>query len=322
MTVSKHLSYESCGICCKPIRAGHPFVVCKSCNCIIHKKCQTAANVIKFRDFSYCYVCIENQDIVRYNPFYQAPHFANNDMLDDEPVNYIESLNAASNILENCQTYSKHQFNTLSLTWKNKPHLSTLFLNVDGNYSNFDNFLVELQSLQHKFSVIGLAETNIDSENQNLYQITNYTSIYQSRILGPKQQPKSKGSGVGLYIHDSYNFSKASNLSFCNENIESLFITITNLHCPIFVGVIYRPPNGSLEQFNVHYKQILTEIGTNKAYILGDFNINMIGNLSSPCEEAFEEAVISNGFIPTISIPTHQMPHCSKTCIDNIHTNN
>ena len=44
--------------------------------------------------------------------------------------------------------------------------------------------------------------------------------------------------------------------------------------------------------------------------------------MSSPCEEAFEEAVISNGFVPTISIPTHQMPHCAKTCIDNIHTNN
>ena len=56
------------------------------------------------------------------------------------------------------------------------------FLNIDGNASNFDQFIAELQLLNHQFPVIALAETNIEECNKNLYQIDGYRSIYQSNI--------------------------------------------------------------------------------------------------------------------------------------------
>ena len=74
-------------------------------------------------------------------------------------------------------------------------------MNIDGNSTNFDNFAIQLQSISHKFSVIGLAETNTDPENGNLYQIKDYSSCYQSRFFcKAKNKPKSKGSGLCLYI--------------------------------------------------------------------------------------------------------------------------
>ena len=35
----------------------------------------------------------------------------------------------------------------------------------------------------------------------------------------------------------------------------------------------------------------------------------------------FEETVISNGYLPLISISTHHQSGCQKTCIDNIISN-
>ena len=313
-----------CEICCccnRPVRAGHPFMTCQMCDKIMHKKCKTDDNIVKFRDATYCKICTDANDIVRYNPFYQAPHFANNGLIDDEPVNYIESIYNSSKILENCKTFSITELNATILPKNSAQYLSKLFLNIDGNASNFDNFAVELSCIDHKFSVIGLAETNTNPENGTLYQLNGYSSCYQSRYFCQKKnQFKGKGSGVCLYLHDSLNFNKIPGLSLCNEHIESLFVSITSLQDPTVVGVIYRPPNASLELFNEAYERILSKLNGKKVYILGDFNINILKD-PSPSEDKFQEIIFNNGFIPTISVPTHQMPGCSRTCIDNIHTN-
>ena len=55
--------------------------------------------------------------------------------------------------------------------------LSSLFCNIDGNATNFDEYLVELKRIGHSFDVLGLAETNIEPNLQGLYQIPNYVSF-------------------------------------------------------------------------------------------------------------------------------------------------
>ena len=316
------LQPEKCFSCSKFVRTGHPFIICKNCDSILHKKCKTKSNIIHFRDSTYCVNCTEKYDIIRYNPFYQPPHFTNNDVLDSDPVDYIESIKFMSDILENCQSFSINHLNSQKILPTNESnYFSTCFLNIDGNSTNFDYFTVQLSSIQHKFSVIGLAETNTDPTNGNLYQINEYSSLYQSRYFDmSKNECKTKGSGVCLYIHNSLNYNKDNQLSLCKNSIETLFITITNTPEPLTIGVIYRPPNSSIDEFNEEYNHILSELNGKKAHILGDYNINLF-NSTSPHEDKFQEIVFSNGFAPTISIPTHQMPHCIKTCIDNIYSN-
>ena len=81
--------------------------------------------------------------------------------------------------------------------------VQTFYLNIDGNATNFDHFVAEQQLYNHTFSVISVCDTNIEQCDQNMYPIDNYNSIYQS-----KKCDKSKGSGIGMYIHKKYNFSK------------------------------------------------------------------------------------------------------------------
>ena len=311
---------EKCVYCDKSIRAGHPFITCKNCNCILHKKCRTQENIVKFRDENFCISCIDRFSIIRYNPLYQPNHFNSNEMLNEEPIHFIESLENISNTLENCKPYTTPELSNL-LTEPISKLTSLYFQNIDGNSTNFDQFVLHLAAIKQKFSFIGLAETNTDCNNEQLYQIDGYTSCYQSRIfLKDKNHLKAKGSGVCLYINNIYNFNRDNKLSVCTENIEALFVNITNLPEPVTVGVIYRPPSGNLKEFNLHYGNILSELKGKKCYISGDFNVNL-HNLSSEDERNFEETIFTAGFTPVISTVTHEMPHCNKTCIDNIHTN-
>ena len=90
---------------------------------------------------------------------------------------------------------------------RNKTSKSTLFssyfFNIDGNKKNFNSLCVELKRLDFQFSVIALAETNVDQELQNLYQIPNYNNFYQSTLEG-----KEKGTGVALYVNKICWFSE------------------------------------------------------------------------------------------------------------------
>ena len=79
-------------------------------------------------------------------------------------------------------------------------NFSLYFNNIDGNKTNFNSLIVDLNRIGHQFSAIGLAETNIDSSLSNLYQIPDYSSFYQSTIEG-----KEKGTGVALYVNKVFN---------------------------------------------------------------------------------------------------------------------
>ena len=97
---------------------------------------------------------------------------------------------------------------------------------------------------KHLFSVIGIAETNIDKCHKDLYLLNDYTSTYTNKYPG-----KNKGTGIGLYVHNDYVFNENNEFTHCTKKLESLFITITNTTEPITVGVLYRPPSVSVEDF-------------------------------------------------------------------------
>ena len=292
----------------------------------MHKKCKTTTNIIKFREQTYCSNCIELYDIIRFNPLYQPPHLSRNELLDEEPLAYIESLDTISEILENCRQYSFAELNTkikLLPSSTDKKLFSTLFFNIDGNATNFDNFAVDIAQLERPFSLIGLAETNVDPCNGQLYQLPNYTSCYQNRYFCEKKEhTKAKGTGVCLYVHNDYNFTILNEISVCKKNIETLFVKITNLPEPIVVGVIYRSPDSSnpITEFNAQLNEILSKLENQKVFLLGDYNINLFDLVDSN-KDQFQELLFTKGFTPLVSIATHKQSHRAKTCIDNIYTN-
>ena len=282
----------------------------------MHKTCALENKFKLFRENWYCPDCLDTNNIIKYNPFFEILNYHEIDEKYDKS-DFIESSNKISDILENCKSYRPCGFKDLVSTHKiaNDTHISTYFQNIDGNKSNFDQFITELAELDHEFSAIGIAETNTNPKNKNLFKINNYTSCYQNTF-----GKKKKGSGVALYINNKYSFSECKTLSKCTEHMESLFIELTNTDQPITIGVIYRPPSGHMTTFNSELNDILCNIKCKNVLILGDFNINM-HNLQDPYSQEFEENIITQGYYPTISIATHKKPHCQSTCIDNAITN-
>ena len=314
---------EVCNVCSKNISAGHAIAICHSCDEICHKKCSKHKNYQLFRQNPYCQKCIMKNDIIKYNPFYTLLENDNSDkFFEDEPPEYTESLQEMSDILETCKGYTTKDFCNLNKTAikqhckEGKFPFSTYFENIDGNQSNFDKFSAKINSFEHNFSIIGLAETNSDETGKGLYNLgIDYSPEYLSKL-----ENKSKGSGIALYINNAYNYTVIEELKTCNSNIESLFIKLTNTDVPITVGIIYRSPNGDLSAFNSEFELILSKLPHKNCYVMGDYNVDL-HNLSTKAEREFEEIVISNGFVPLISISTHHQSGCKNSCIDNIITN-
>ena len=205
------------------------------------------------------------------------------------------------------------QFSSLTKLHDKEGHCpSAIFNNIDGNASNFDTFATEIAHMNHTFSFIGIAETNIDSTLKDLYKIPGYTSEYNGKF-----PEKSKGTGVGLYIRDCYIFNRIDNLCICTPNLESVFVSVTNMDKPQTIGVLYRPPGGSDKDALDEFENILSKLPDKNVILLGDFNFNLFDRSSNQ----FENILYSSNFIPVISLATHEKPGCSPSLIDNILTN-
>ncbi|NQZ52535.1 MAG: hypothetical protein HRT95_20925, partial [Moritella sp.] len=221
-----------------------------------------------------------------------------------------------SDILDSCKLLNPTQFNK---AYTKKPlsdasKFSILFNNIDGNASNFDSFCAEVASIDNKFSIIALAETNIDESHGPLYKMKGYNSVYQSRI-----GDKRKGSGLALYISETLEYCIEQQFSNCSKHLEALFVTIKNISQEsLTFGVVYRPPSGNISIFLEELEQLLSLVPKNNVMISGDFNIDLHKSGSS---SEFENVVYGSGFIPSISLATHAKLGCTPSCIDNILTN-
>ena len=304
------LKKEICSYCCKYINIGQSICECNTnkCNCVIHTKCYKKSTFEKINNNFYCNDC-KTEIITRYNPYKSDV-----EVDDEENSDVTETLQKMSNVLETCKSYTVDDFNSIR-DHDFTENMSTLFLNIDGNRTNFDNMLVEMEQYKHKFSIIGIAETNIDPDSSKSFQISNYNSFYQNI-----QPDKKKGTGVALYTHTSLNATIDNQLSRVTQNLETLFVTISNDDNPIKVGVLYRPPSGNLGEALNEISNLLEDLPTKSVYIMGDFNIDLHDHTRNTVND-FEEITLTSGFTPLISLHTHEKPNCKKTCIDNILTN-
>lgn len=190
-------------------------------------------------------------------------------------------------------------------------NFSTLFENIDGKQSNCDNFSLHIENLKHKFSVIGLAETNTNPQNKDLFKLNKYSSLYQEI-----DATKSKGTGVALYIHNSLTATVDQSLSQCTQNLESLFVKFNTGAEEHTVGVIYAPPSGDKSKFISELETIIKSCIHRNLHIFGDFNINL-HKIESKTAKKYEDIVLTNGLFPLISISTNPKPGCTPSCRDN-----
>ena len=200
---------EICSYCSKYINIGQSICECTKCDCVIHTKCYKSSNFDIINGSYFCDAC-KTDIVTRYNPY----KFDNDMNVEDNEYTYVsETLHKLSNILESCKPYTVNDVNNIPSS-NFTENISTFFLNVDGNQTNFDNLIVEMEQFKHTFSIIGIAETNTDATNSSIYNIPDYNSFYQDT-----QPNKKKGTGVALYVHKSLNATINYNLSQNTPNI-------------------------------------------------------------------------------------------------------
>ena len=328
---------EVCEPCSRPINIGQAILECEACNLAIHTRCYKSAGFCPANSLWVCKTC-SLKITPRYNPFEQMLNCDSEKFYDRDCDGEEESIRQISDILNNCKSYSIKEFNKaiqqlgLSLPTNPQPkpaqhqkpsnstQLSTYFINIDGNTTNFDSLLVELERINHKFSVIGITETNTDKPLQDLFQIPGYNSFYQSTIGN-----KLKGTGVALYVANFLNAEEIDYLGLCTPDIESLFIRVSLplSNQALTFGVIYRPPSGSFQNFIKEFEHICTLLPKSGVRLIGDYNADLLkidGSHGSGNPSIFEESFIKAGLTPVISIPTHTRINCKPSCIDNILT--
>ena len=298
---------ETCLACNKFISIHNRIMTCSLCKSIYHSEC--SKKHFYFNHGTGQWNCIEcqNNEAMRYNPF----SLLCGDKYTNSNIEEIEDIQTISKVLSSCKLFDKSSLPTTFGSSISADDFSLVFNNIDGNSTNFDSFITDLSQYKAKFSAIAIAETNIAEEHQQLYKITGYRSEYGSKKTG-----KNKGSGLGIYLREDYQFNKIEKFCQCTDNLESLFIEITSTRAPQIIGVIYRPPSGSKLGFYHEFEALLKELPTENTYVVGDFNIDLLSASSD-----FEQVIYAKNMIPTISIATHEMPGCRPTLIDNILTN-
>ena len=120
-------------------------------------------------------------------------------------------------------------------------------------------------------------------------------------------------------------YQNRNNLNlYKTNNLESTFIEITNpKKSNIIVGCIYKHPKMDSYEF-IHYylNPLLEKLAKQQkiAFLLGDFNVDLIKYEQHKATNEFLDSLSSNMFLPHIVQPTRITSH-SKTVIDNIFSN-
>ena len=298
---------DKCEGCNKFILLHNRIMTCSTCEIIIHSQC--AKNLFQYdhiKNCWQCYKCASNATL-KYNPFSTISY----DRHDPVNIAEFEDVTEISKILEDCQSYDLQKFKSfMQLNNSKGKNMSGLFNNIDGNATNFDSFVTEIDRYRHAFSFIGIAETNVNVCDKGLYRMPGYNSEYNDKI-----PDKIKGSGVALYIKENFTFTRMNSLCQCSTNLETLFVEITNIDKPHIVGIMYRPPSGVKSESLIEFDEIMKKLPDKNVTLFGDFNFNLF---EPEISSSFESSMYGANMIPVISLATHEKPGCRPTLIDNI----
>ena len=82
----------------------------------------------------------------------------------------------------------------------------------------------------------------------------------------------------------------------CSQNLEALFVEITNTEVPQTVGLIYSHPNGKVPAALHELESLLKLLPPENVIITGDFNVDLLKESKHKSE--FEHIIYSNIFVP------------------------
>lgn len=198
---------------------------------------------------------------------------------------------------------------------------SILSLNCQSLNSKFDYIKLLLNKFHEQNStiqIICLQETwfkNSQKMDVSIYNIDGYN------LLSFDCHASAHG-GLAIYIHKNWNYKIINSMLF--PHWENVHVEISSSKDPLTkftVYNVYRPPHNhvnELTSFIDSFNEILLNFQNSNttAYICGDFNIDLLKIQSDIHSNDFLESIFTNGFLPSMTLPTRLSN--TSSLIDNI----
>ena len=199
---------------------------------------------------------------------------------------------------------------------ENNNLFSILNLNINSLSKNLDSFVSYFKNmLNFQLDVVSFCETKLSDEIDELFTIEGFNKFTLNN-------QRSSG-GLAIFIKKSFSDVFIRNeLTKRLQCIESFFVEIEQSKKNIIIGVIYRRPGTSANDFNVEMESILNIIKNEnkRIYITGDFNFNLLNADNDNDIKHFIDSFHSNNLFNVITKPT-RVTSTSATILDHIWTN-
>ena len=227
-------------------------------------------------------------------------NFINNVDLDEQNSfpHLLETMNPESeeeaNLIEDSEYFNNDELQATFRT--NSQKLSILNLNcqsINAKFYKIKLFLECIDNNSNPVSIITLQESwGSELSDMNYFNLPNYTLVYDDYRL-------SSHGGLMTYIHNSFDFRRLDILEYnqISTVYESIIIEIckkTSKFNKYIIGNIYRRPSDSVDELTLFIEEISTVLSklnklSQRSYICGDFNINLLNiNNSDHCNNFFE----------------------------------
>ena len=206
-----------------------------------------------------------------------------------------------------------------SIIKDNGKDFAILTLNIQSIYAKFNNLYPLINNLSLMglyFGAICLPETWLSSDaDVSLLHIPGYKLSHQGSRC-------TRNGGLVIYLHEQYTY-KLRNMYTRSDISEGLFIDVSghNLHRPITIGNIYRPPhnnndNANIETFIEEMSPMINTLQKENRYatIVGDFNtyINLLEINEREKFDEFFDLMCTNHFFPKLTLPTRSS---KRSCV-------
>ena len=176
--------------------------------------------------------------------------------------------------LPNCKYRDTEYFKSLTKDFKRKA-LSFFHMNVCSLTKNFNDFNMLLSDLSVSFDILAITETRIkkDSSSPTNLESNNYSIEHTPTELS--------AGGTLLYKNKRLSYQLRNDLRLYDpKKIESTFIEIIcSKSTDVIVGYIYKHPtlpvNDFTNDFISHLPLKLQKESSKRAFLLGDFKINI-----------------------------------------------
>ena len=168
--------------------------------------------------------------------------------------------------------------------------------NIRSFHSNGEAFSSLIELLTILPDIIVLTESWNNVSNVDMCNMDNYEGHHTYRDSG-------RGGGVSVFCHKSFNSSKISSVSFCNDILESCAVKVNLDTGYIVILGLYRPPGDGVLNFVNSLNSLIQNPVIKNAYstiLAGDTNINL-NDINSLQVNNYLSCLYSSHFIPTIT---------------------